>query len=234
VVFVPGSSSRQPSGDDGDSSDMGPPHIPRSLDGEEGYCTSQRLLQQTDIDQTEKIINPPPNKTVCQGESPPSYQRAQSLSQLDRSRYLGRAGRNCSSHPCVQTVLSAQHTGHPTSQAISSHNNNNRCKHTEQPHIGGLPVLLACYQSNNNKTANPRSGRFLSDPTSQLCASSNVGDVYRTDRVCSDPSDSRRDRHLRPCSDNSLGEPSSYQELPHYSPNSDVDVFDMLNQPDDS
>ena len=53
-----------------------PPHIPRSVDGEEGYAeSSQRLLQANTrrMKEANESMRAPPNKTVFQGESPPPY-----------------------------------------------------------------------------------------------------------------------------------------------------------------
>lgn len=63
-----------------------PPNILRSQDGEEGYAESQRALRSFtwDTDGEGKAYGPPPNRTISDGESPPSY-RSQSVSLLDRS-----------------------------------------------------------------------------------------------------------------------------------------------------
>ncbi|CAH1780128.1 unnamed protein product [Owenia fusiformis] len=67
-----------------------PPHIAISWDGEEGYISSQRMLQMSNNDASREdshsdSVRPPPNKTVFDRESPPPY-RARSQSMLDSSR----------------------------------------------------------------------------------------------------------------------------------------------------
>ena len=70
-----------------------PPSIAISEDGEEGYGNSQRMLrkQQQVYDAYAKVgcVQPPPNRTVFQGESPPPY-RSRSVGALSQSAVLAR------------------------------------------------------------------------------------------------------------------------------------------------
>ncbi|XP_064599550.1 uncharacterized protein LOC135466067 isoform X2 [Liolophura sinensis] len=63
---LPSSQRREPSVDL-------PPHISISEDGEEGFAHYQRLLQRPLNPRDVESVRPPPNRTVYDGESPPSY-----------------------------------------------------------------------------------------------------------------------------------------------------------------
>ena len=70
-----------------------PPSIAISEDGEEGYETSQRMLrkQRQVYDENTKVgcVQPPPNRTVSQGHSPPPY-RSRSVGALSHSAAIAR------------------------------------------------------------------------------------------------------------------------------------------------
>jgi len=70
-----------------------PPSITRSKDGEEGYSNSQHMLrqQQQVYESSTKVgcVQPPPNRTVFQRESPPPY-RSQSVGAISQSSAIAR------------------------------------------------------------------------------------------------------------------------------------------------
>ena len=70
-----------------------PPSIAISEDGEEGYENSQRMLrkQRQVYDDNTKVgcVQPPPNRTVYQGQSPPPY-RSRSVGALSHSAAIAR------------------------------------------------------------------------------------------------------------------------------------------------
>lgn len=124
---------------DNDTADTSnfPPRIQISRDGEEGYHNIQNLQSVFNGADTKTAVNPPPNRTVFQEESPPPY-RAYSVGQLDRSRMTGQRAKQGSkdcrkSSPCVPYSHHHHHQHNANNCNGSSvcstgppvHNNNN-------------------------------------------------------------------------------------------------------------
>ena len=87
-----------------------PPSVQISEDGEEGYLRSQRHLKLS-CDKNvfrRESIRPPPNKIVCQGDSPPAY-RSNSVSKLEGHYYGGgKRGAAVGSHLNPASIMSGK------------------------------------------------------------------------------------------------------------------------------
>lgn len=93
-----------------------PPSIPISEDGEEGYVTSQRLLQSCERSHKAdcQAFCPPPNRTIRNGESPSSLCHAHST---PNSSFLGLSTHKQATLPTVRLIRDSN--GHPTINSYS-------------------------------------------------------------------------------------------------------------------
>jgi len=104
-----------------------PPSITRSKDGEEGYSNSQHMLrkQQQVYESSTKVgcVQPPPNRTVFQRESPPPYHRSQSVGAISQSSAIAR--KTALIKPRDMTMTSPTTTEMSTSPAATQLSDNN-------------------------------------------------------------------------------------------------------------
>ena len=121
-----------------------PPSIPISEDGEEGYITSQKLLQSCErsLKADCQAFCPPPNRTIRNGESPLSLCHAHST---PNSSFLGLSTHKQASLPTVKLIQDSN--GHPTINSYSylegnshpskskSHTRTSSCSSTLQTNI---------------------------------------------------------------------------------------------------
>jgi hypothetical protein len=99
-----------------------PPSIPISVDGEEGYPASQQRLLLDRMNETESV-RAPPNRTVYDSDSPPPYQRSQSVGLLDRHSGKRNNSGSPSGVPRCYSMSSQNRHYTPSSLGLGHHHN---------------------------------------------------------------------------------------------------------------
>lgn len=129
-----------------------PPRIQISEDGEEGYLTSQRVLQNSERSQKadSQPFCPPPNRTIRNGESPLSLCHAPPPSN---SGFLGFSTHKQTSLTAVKLIRDSN--GHPTINSYSYMEGNRYSPPKSKSH-----TRTSCSSTLQTNISNPASQNF--------------------------------------------------------------------------
>ncbi|XP_052826600.1 uncharacterized protein LOC106868391 isoform X2 [Octopus bimaculoides] len=154
-----------------------PPSIPISEDGEEGFLTSQRLLQS--CDRSHKIdcqaFCPPPNITIYNGESPSSFYHSHSTTN---SSFLALSVNKKIPLPSMKTLRESNgHSNLNHYSYLEGHSHPSRSKpHTKTPSSSTLQPKLSSDSQNPQGQKFDRLGNYslVSSPSTRMPNEANV------------------------------------------------------------
>ncbi|XP_029633768.1 low-density lipoprotein receptor class A domain-containing protein 4 isoform X2 [Octopus sinensis] len=154
-----------------------PPSIPISEDGEEGFLTSQRLLQS--CDRSHKIdcqaFCPPPNITIYNGESPSSFYHSHSTTN---SSFLALSVNKKIPLPSMKTLRESNgHSNLNHYSYLEGHSHPSRSKpHTKNPSSSTLQPKLSSDSQNPQGQKFDRLGNYslVSSPSTRMPNEANV------------------------------------------------------------